>query len=211
MSIRSTAIPQTITGMRSRRNENQIARCLTSMVITSRNIEQTALPARSAKVNLLKQVRQLHLYLGVFFAPAILFFSLTGALQLFGLHEGHPGEAYQPPKWISTLSSIHKDQVLSQHHGPPPGSAGVSRAMAASPDIKRPLERSKEPRGGKEHQEIKATLVLKWFFLAMFIGLTATTLPGIYMAFEYNRSRVIVSGLLIAGFAMPMALIALLA
>ena len=47
----------------------------------------------------LKMAREWHLYLGTLFAPSIIFFALSGSLQLFGLHEGHPGEAYQPPAW----------------------------------------------------------------------------------------------------------------
>ncbi len=58
--------------------------------------KETKLPTPS-RAAWLKQIRQLHLYLGTFFAPSIIFFALTGAIQLFGLHEGHPGEAYQPP------------------------------------------------------------------------------------------------------------------
>ena len=47
-------------------------------------------PSKSAAR--LKLAREWHLYLRTLFAPSILFFALTGALQLFGLHEGHPGE-----------------------------------------------------------------------------------------------------------------------
>ncbi len=166
----------------------------------SANSEQITSPAPISRAALLKQVRQLHLYLGVFFAPAIIFFSFTGALQLFGLHEGHPGEAYQPPKWIEALASIHKDQVLSKHHGPP-----------QTPGMKRPPEGPRASGDRKEQHERTPTLILKWFFLGMSIGLAATTLLGIYMAFKYNRSRVLVWGLLTAGAAIPSALIALLA
>lgn len=60
------------------------------------------------------------------FAHSIIFFALSAALQLFGLHEGHPGEAYQPPKWIEKVGEIHKDQTLADRHGPPPG-AGEER------------------------------------------------------------------------------------
>jgi hypothetical protein len=171
------------------------------------NAEPTAAPTRSSNAKVLKQVRQLHLYLGVFFAPAIIFFSLTGALQLFGLHEGHPGEAYQPPKWIAALSSIHKDQVLSQHHGP----LDQRDAGPPGPDQKKAPGRPPEPRGEDEHHEGKATLILKCFFLAMSIGLLGSTLLGIYMAFKFNRSRALIWGLLIAGAGIPTALIALLA
>ena len=34
-------------------------------------------------------IRRWHTYLGLFIAPSVLFFSLTGAVQLFSLHEAH--------------------------------------------------------------------------------------------------------------------------
>ncbi len=145
----------------------------------------------------------MHQYAGVFFAPSILFFTLTGAAQLFGLHQGRPGENYQPPKWLEAVSSIHKDQVLGEHHGPPPGAE--SRPKAGSPSTEQ------APRKEEEHREGTATLILKWFFLMMSIGLLMSTLSGIYMAFTFNRSRALLWGLLIAGAAIPAALIALLA
>ena len=48
--------------------------------------KETKQPVQSRHAFWLKQARQWHLYLGTFFAPSILFFALTGALQLFGLH-----------------------------------------------------------------------------------------------------------------------------
>jgi hypothetical protein len=41
----------------------------------------------------------------------------------------------------------------------------------------------------------------------MAIGLTTTTLIGIYMAFAYNRDRRLILGLLFAGTILPIALI----
>ncbi len=149
---------------------------------------------------MLKQARQLHLYLGTFFAPSILFFALTGALQLFGLHEGHPGEAYQPPAWVVKLASIHKKQTLAERRGPPP-----SRTEAA-----RPPQRQEPPRN-QDRRENKFTLALKWFFLATSVGLVFTTLLGIYMAFKFNRSRALIWSLLLGGTAIPAALITLMA
>jgi multisubunit Na+/H+ antiporter MnhC subunit len=54
-------------------------------------------------------------------------------------------------------------------------------------------------------------LALKWFFLATSLGLVFTTALGIYMAFKYNRSRVLVWGLLLGGTAIPLALIVMTA
>jgi len=56
------------------------------------------------------RLRQWHSYIGLFIAPSVIFFSLTGALQLFSLHEAHG--TYQPPAILEKLASVHKDQVL---------------------------------------------------------------------------------------------------
>ena len=75
-------------------------------------------------------IRKWHAYLGLFIAPSVLFFALTGAVQLFGLHESH-GD-YRPPSLLEKLSTVHKDQkfALGDHH-PPPGAEGglPKRAM----------------------------------------------------------------------------------
>jgi hypothetical protein len=51
----------------------------------------------------LKWARQWHHYLWTMFAPSIIFFAFTGSLQLFGLHESHPGDAYQAPAWERSM------------------------------------------------------------------------------------------------------------
>jgi hypothetical protein len=160
---------------------------------------------------LLKQARQLHLYLGTLFAPSIIFFAFTGSLQLFGLHEGQPGEAYQPPIWVQKLASIHKDQTVSEKHGPPPRLVGEQKRPPESDEARRPPQL---PEGGHRDEKRgpnKLTLALKWFFLATAVGLTSSTMLGIYMAFKYNRSRALVWGLLLLGTAIPVALIAMMA
>jgi hypothetical protein len=160
---------------------------------------------------LLKQARQLHLYFGVFFAPSIIFFAFTGSLQLFGLHEGQPGEAYQPPVWAQKLASIHKDQTVSEKHGPPPDFVGEQKRPPESDEARRPPQ---PPEGGRRDERRgpnKLTLALKGFFLAMAVGLIFSTVVGIYMAFKFNRSRAMVWGLLLLGTAVPVALIAMMA
>ena len=174
---------------------------------TSAISERTKSPAPSNRANWLKQVRQLHLYLGTFFAPSILFFALTGALQLFGLHEGLPGERYQPPAWVAKLGSIHKDQTIAERRGPPPGFAG-GRVRPPGPrgeGAKPPQGQVRRPNEGR--RESTFTFALKFFFLGTSLGLIFTTLLGIYMAFKFNRSRALVWSLLSIGTAIPAALI----
>lgn len=123
---------------------------------------------------------------------------------MFGLHEAHRGETYKPPVWIAKLASIHKDQAFREEkHGPPPG------------QDEQKTEEKRPPRSEGEHEdedrgESKSTLVLKWFFLAMSIGLMFTTFLGIYMAFKFNRSRALLWTLLIAGAVIPVALIVMM-
>jgi uncharacterized iron-regulated membrane protein len=165
---------------------------------------------RTNSVARLKLAREWHLYLGTLFAPSILFFALTGSLQLFGLHEGHPGEAYQPPEWIQRLGSIHKNQAVSERRGPPPGFTGEQRRSPQSDQARR----TPQPEGGRREERRRTnvfTLALKWFFLAAAAGLTFSTLLGIYMAFKFNRSRALVCGLLFLGTATPVVLIAMMA
>jgi hypothetical protein len=161
-------------------------------------------PSKSAAR--LRWARQWHLCLGTLFAPSIIFFAFTGSLQLFSLHESHPGDAYQAPAWVQKLSSIHKDQVLTKQHGPPPGSAGQPNRPPQADEAHRPPQ----PEGGRRNEEggpNKLTLALKWFFLATAVGLIFSTILGIYMAFKFNRSRTLVWGMLFFGTAIPLALI----
>lgn len=173
--------------------------------------KETKSSAASSRAYWLKQARQWHLYLGTFFAPSILFFALTGALQLFGLHEGHPGDAYQPPAWLAKLGSLHKNQTVAERRGPPPGSAGGQmRSPEARNEGSKPAQ-GDGPRRNEGRQQSRFTLALKWFFLAASMGLVFTTALGIYMAFKFNRSPALIWGLLAGGTAIPAALVILMA
>ena len=64
----------------------------------------------------MKQIRQLHLYLGTLFAPLIIFFAFSGSLQTFGFHESEKGGSYRAPAWIVAMANVHKDQRFA-HSG----------------------------------------------------------------------------------------------
>jgi len=177
-------------------------------------------PSKSAAR--LKLAREWHLYLGTLFAPSIIFFALTGALQLFGLHEGRPGGAYQPPVWIQKLASIHKKQTIASKHGPPPifgeaqngppeGFAKEQKNPSAPDETSQPPKPAEGGRRSEKGGSLIPTYLLKWFFLGTALGLVSSTLLGIYMAFKFNRSRALVWGLLFLGTAIPAALIAMMA
>jgi hypothetical protein len=145
----------------------------------------------------MKKIRQLHLYLGTLFAPAIFFFALSGALQTFGLHESEAGDTYEPPAWIVTMSEIHKDQRLAKpHHRHAPPSAEGAKAEHA-PELAPDEHQSEQP----------SSLPLKCFVLLLALGLMATAALGIYMAFQNRSNRRITGIMLVTGFVLPIALL----
>ena len=139
----------------------------------------------------MKTVRQLHLYLGTLFAPLIIFFALTGILQTLELHEGAG-----TPTWIEQLASIHKKQALQA--GEPPRRRSPAPGGEGDADAVRPAaETARGP----------SPWPLKWFVVAMSLGLTVTTGLGVYMAFKIQRKRALVWALLAVGTILPVVLL----
>jgi uncharacterized iron-regulated membrane protein len=158
--------------------------------------------------SLLRSLRTLHLYLGVFIAPALIFFAFTGALQTFGLHESSRDNDYQPPKWVVALAQIHKKQtVVVQVRKPAPAqnSATPGSPSASSRDRQSDRPQAKDQQrfsGPKRHP-----LPLRIFFLVVAISLIASTCSGIYMAYKYRRGKTLITGLLISGLIIPLLLL----
>lgn len=59
----------------------------------------------------LRTARWLHVHLACFFAPMLLFFSVTGAAQLFMLHVDDKS-GYEAPVVLEALGNIHVYQYL---------------------------------------------------------------------------------------------------
>ena len=137
-------------------------------------------------------LRRIHAYIGFFIAPSVLFFALSGSVQLFNLHESHG--SYRPPVLFQYTASIHKDQVLAlghDHAGPPPPQS------PGQPHHEAPPARS------------VPTLLLKWFFLAVALCLAASTGLGLYVGLKTTRRKRLLWALLIAGAVLPIGLLLL--
>jgi hypothetical protein len=138
----------------------------------------------------MSSIRLWHSYIGILIAPSVIFFALTGALQIFSLHESHG--SYTPPALIEKLSSIHKDQVFEQKH--PKQHEAESNNDHAPP----PQEHEESPTLG--------TMLLKWFFLFVALALTTSTALGLWIGLtRFQRKR---TGwwLLLAGIVLPIGL-----
>jgi len=153
----------------------------------------------SASHTFLKLARQLHLYVGVFMAPAVLFFAFTGGLQVFGLHEASRGSDYRPPAWLAVAAQLHKKQtdVLPQRRVRPAESAQPAATPVPGVSTEQP---------NKQAAPIRHPLPLKMFFAFVSLGLFISTLLGLYMAYRYTRRHMLISTLLVAGTIFPIVL-----
>jgi hypothetical protein len=112
-----------------------------------------------------QSLRKIHLYLGCFFAPMLLFFTVSGIWQTLGWND-HSNAL----RWLST---IHKNQGLK----------GMPRLNSD---------------------------LLAMFVIAMSMGLAASIVTGVIMAFKFGRTRITFYSLF-AGFIIPLLIIFVLA
>lgn len=150
----------------------------------------------------LKGCRVVHLYLGVFTAPALLFFAITGGLQTFSLHETTRGSSYAPPKWLVVAAQLHKKQsmdVPARKLRPAAEPAAGRTASAALAPAARPAGAGAVPRG-------RSPLPLKIFVVLVALALASSTLTGLYLAWKYTRHAGRVVAIFLAGIAVPILL-----
>ncbi|MGH9560756.1 MAG: PepSY domain-containing protein [Terracidiphilus sp.] len=149
----------------------------------------------------LKLLRQLHLYVGTFIAPAILFFAFTGALQTFSLHDSSRDGTYIPSKWIVVLAQVHKKQIAQL---PARKSEVASRPEAAPPK----RDHAKVAAGVQStDRPVHSPLPLKIFFLLVSIGLVASTFTGLYLSWKYERNAFAITALFVSGIIVPVVLL----
>jgi hypothetical protein len=143
----------------------------------------------------LKAVRLTHNYIGIFFAPTILFFAITGGLQMFSLHEKTRGSSYAPPAFLVHLSQLHKKGTLYVPQRKP---EFPPAAPAAGPKPDAPKAPALPPH---------SPLPMKIFFAACALALAISTCTGVYMAWKYARRKAVVAGILLAGIVCPLLLL----
>jgi hypothetical protein len=97
---------------------------------------------------------------------------------------------------VVRLARVHKDQVLSA--APKPASPAAARRA--------------DPEGAAVRAARRTpwnAMALKWVFLAVALGLTISTLLGLWMALTFGRRRRLIAGLFLAGALLPAALVLL--
>ena len=163
-----------------------------------------ALRPFSMKGSTNRRLRRLHQYLGLFFAPSLLLFSLSGALQTYRWQEPK-GYGGAPPAWIVWMASVHKDQAQPRpprsagEGGAPPAAAQKAAAPAGGEAKAGPVKGA--PKGPGRRQGLM--LFVGLFGLALFVS----TLLGIAIALANVATRRRSLLLLGAGVAVPLLLL----
>ena len=149
----------------------------------------------------LKSIRVVHRCLGLFFAPTILFFSITGGLQMFGLHETARGSSYAPPSFLVHLAQLHKKGTL---YFPPRKLGPVSspKRDEVKPDSSRPEAPKQTPAPPPP-----SSLPIKIFFAATALALVLSTCTGLIMSWKYARRKSTALLTLAAGIVIPILLL----
>jgi hypothetical protein len=152
------------------------------------------------QAKILKAVRLLHLYLGIFIAPALLFFAISGPLLTFSFHSSVKGSSYKPARWIVVMSQLHKKQTveLPQRKGQSPVPAAAGTPQPAVTPVPRTQTNDSAPHN---------PLPLKIFFLIVSAGLAASTVSGLYMSYKYSRNKLPAAVFLLLGIVVPIVLV----
>lgn len=145
------------------------------------------------KPNTLRSLRRYHHYIGMVFAPWILLFSVSGALQVFRLPD--PAGA---PLWMKWLAAVHKDQA-------PPRAPRPDKSKAAA-DASGAERRHHDagPGGGVKRPN---PLPLKIFVLLLAIALAGSTIIGVVIGLANRSMRRVSIVLLALGAVIPPVLL----
>ena len=126
----------------------------------------------------MKLLRRIHLLLGCLFAPLLLYYCLSGASQALGLNfQWRDGK--NQPTLLSEFSRPHKAMTM-------PGASGSNQKKSTISN------RSES---------------FKYFAVVMAVGISATLILGVVMAYKYFRPRWMVTAILAAGLAVPILML----
>jgi hypothetical protein len=145
---------------------------------------------------IVRTLRITHRYLGLFFAPAILFFAFSGAIQVLGWHQASRRSNYAPARWIEEMAQIHKKQTLAL-----PAPKQQKAVNHSGEDQAIPVKKLPKAPASK--------VVLQCFVLAMSVALIATTALGIIMAMLYGGDWRTACMIVFFGILFPVAVMLL--
>ena len=141
----------------------------------------------------MRKLRQFHLYIGVFFAPAILFFAISGGLQAFRLQQASGWDGAPPPQWMAWMGSVHIDQ---------------RKPVAEPAEAKKPPSPVDPVKAAERNAKAAKALPMKIFTAALAAALAFSVLLGAAIALSMKSTRRVATIMLVAGAVLPIMLLA---
>ena len=154
------------------------------------------------KAQTMRRIRQLHLYLGLFFAPMLLLFAISGALQVYRINE-EKGYGGTPPAWMQWIAAIHKNQAAPRERTPVPKTLTPAAVDHDEHDAPKPAT----ARTTAKPPAKPAGALLKIFAVFLAIALALSTLLGIIIALNARATRRIGIVMLAIGTILPIILL----
>jgi hypothetical protein len=153
-----------------------------------------------------KFLRMLHLHVGVFAAPALLFFAFTGGLQTFGLHEAARGSSYTPPAWLASAAQLHKKAtiVMPVRRTRPPVARGADVAQPSAVSVTRAAGTEATMPAARAPAWL---LAMKIFFAVISLSLLFSVLSGLVVAYRVTHRPHLLNALILAGTLLPIVLL----
>ena len=155
------------------------------------------------KAQTMQKLRRYHYYLGVFFAPMIIMFALSGALQTFRLQE-EKGWGSEPPAWIVWMGSIHRDSKLPKAKAPEIAVADAAKPVA---DAGKPAAEIAKAEAPKPKSPQVNKLPMQIFMVVMSAALLISSFLGIAIALNSKVTRQASLVMLVLGALVPLAVL----
>ena len=144
-----------------------------------------------------QSLRMWHTYCAALSAPTMLFFALTGMLQLFDFHKARPDVGYQPPAFLLAIGTLHKNQTIE--------------ASRDSDDTAGAKPHKHDTAAGKRGRTPKTLtsgqVLLKWYAVLASTSFVITALMGLYMSVRLRGDKKAVLALFLAGIFLPLAIL----
>ena len=138
-----------------------------------------------------KRLRVFHTWFGLFFAPGLVFFALSGMLQTLGLHESGPSR--QPiAAWVGLFASVHKEGEATLPKVRAPAAATPRKAAPPQP---------------KHEERAEGYPLFKVYAVLLSLALMASVGTGIAVALANKAARRRTWTLLAAGCIVPIVLL----
>ena len=144
-----------------------------------------------------QSLRMLHTYCAALSAPMMLFFALSGMLQLFDFHKARLDTGYRPPPILLAIGELHKNQT-----------ADISQK---TDDASPPKPHKHDADAGNRARAPKSLtvgqLLLKWYAVMASTTFVVTALVGLYMSVRLRGDKKAVLASFLIGIFLPLAIL----